>query len=458
VLAFDRAVITAHCENDAVRLPGAHLGTLACSHATIRNDAGPALGADGLQVDQGVFLRGSFEALGTGKTGTVRLAGGHLGRLECGGATIRNDSGPALYAESLHVDDVVFLHDGFTAVGAGDAGAVDLAGAHVGGDLDCSDATMRNDSGPALAADGLQVDRSVSLHGLKAFGAGGLGAVRLPGAHVGGLLDCTSACMCNKKGPALVAYSLRVDQKVLLERFEAIGAGNNETLNLLDVRVGGVLVFDPERLENTTDPQARLALDGLTYAGLPLESAGPISVDDWLCLLREATKSYTAQPYQHFAAAYRAAGHDSKVRRILIAQRKAQISDRQLVRSRTERAWAWLTGLTLGYGYQPWKALIALVIVAAISVILALTLGGHGGLAPTDPQPSTATQCSVVERVAVGLDLGLPLVKTGTPAHCETTTSTTGQVLTVAGWGLQLLAWAFATLFVAGFTGAVRKT
>jgi hypothetical protein len=74
VLAFDRAVITAHCENDAVRLPGAHLGTLACSHATIRNDAGPALGADGLQVDQGVFLRGSFEALGTGKTGTVRLA------------------------------------------------------------------------------------------------------------------------------------------------------------------------------------------------------------------------------------------------------------------------------------------------------------------------------------------------------------------------------------------------
>jgi hypothetical protein len=35
---------------------------------------------------------------------------------------------------------------------------------------------------------------------------------------------------------------------------------------------------------------------------------------------------------------------------------------------------------------------------------------------------------------------------------------TTGQVVTAAGWGLQLLAWAFATLFVAGFTGAVRKT
>jgi hypothetical protein len=50
------------------------------------------------------------------------------------------------------------------------------------------------------------------------------------------------------------------------------------------------------------------------------------------------------------------------------------------------------------------------------------------------------------------------LVKTGTRDHCDTTTSTTGQALTLIGWGLQLLAWAFATLFVAGFTGIVRKT
>ena len=63
-----------------------------------------------------------------------------------------------------------------------------------------------------------------------------------------------------------------------------------------------------------------------------------------------------------------------------------------------------------------------------------------------------------MERIGVGLDLGLPLIKTGTRDHCDTTASTTGQVLTAAGWALQLLAWAFATLFVAGFTGAVRKT
>jgi hypothetical protein len=155
--------------------------------------------------------------------------------------------------------------------------------------------------------------------------------------------------------------------------------------------------------------------------------------------------------------ARRAAGHDGEVRRILMAQRRDQI-DRGALTGRAERAWARLTGLTLGYGYQPWRALLALLVVAMSAVILALALGAHGGIARTNPQPPAATRCSAMERIGVGLDLGLPLIKTGARDHCDTTASTTGQALTVTGWGLQLLAWAFATLFVAGFTSAVRKT
>ncbi|HEX8858647.1 MAG TPA: hypothetical protein VGC06_06030 [Actinomycetes bacterium] len=82
-----------------------------------------------------------------------------------------------------------------------------------------------------------------------------------------------------------------------------------------------------------------------------------------------------------------------------------------------------------------WRALLALVAIAMIAVVLALILGAHGGAARPDPHPPAATPCSAVERVGVGLDLGLPLIKTGTRAHCDTTTSTTGQVLTAAGWG-----------------------
>jgi hypothetical protein len=454
LLLLDRAVIIAVCETGAVRLLGGHLGLLDCTGATIRNDTGPALFADGLQVDQDINLRGGFEAVGASEDGAVRLLGAHLGgQLDCTDATMRNDTGRALDAEGLRVDQDVFLRGRFKAVGTGERGAVRLARAHVGGELDCTDAKMCNGTGPALAADRLQVDQAVFLSdGFKAVSTSKDGAVRLPGGHIHGLLDCTDARMCNNAGPALMAEGLQVDQSVVLRGFEAVAAGSDVTLRLTLARIGGALVFAPARLEHTAGLQARLALDGLTYIGLPLE----ISSYDWLGLLREGTRSYAAQPYQQFAGAHRAAGDDSEVRRVLMAQRRDQI-DRGALSGRVDRAWARLTGLTLGYGYQPWRALLALVAIATIAVVLAVTLGAHGGLAHTNRRPPVGSPCSAVERVGVGLDLGLPLIKTGIRDHCDTTAGTTGQVLT-AGWGLQVLAWAFATLFIAGFTGIVRKT
>jgi hypothetical protein len=40
---------------------------------------------------------------------------------------------------------------------------------------------------------------------------------------------------------------------------------------------------------------------------------------------------------------------------------------------------------------------------------------------------------------------------------CQPTASVVGDVLTVARWVSQLIAWALAALFIAGFTGIVRK-
>ena len=84
-----------------IRLLGAHIaGELNCHDATLTNDAGPALNADGLRVDQGMFCDGSFRA-----SGEIRLLGGHIaGQLSLSGATLTNDSGPALNADRLRVD------------------------------------------------------------------------------------------------------------------------------------------------------------------------------------------------------------------------------------------------------------------------------------------------------------------------------------------------------------------
>jgi hypothetical protein len=90
---------------------------------------------------------------------------------------------------------------------------------------------------------------------------------------------------------------------------------------------------------------------------------------------------YTAQPYQQLAAGCRALGDERGAREVLMAQR-----DDELARGDTrwqERLWGKITKITLGYGYQPWRALLFLTAVVAISCVLAVVLGAHGGLAQT---------------------------------------------------------------------------
>ena len=45
-----------------------------------------------------------------------------------------------------------------------------------------------------------------------------------------------------------------------------------------------------------------------------------------------------------------------------------------------------------------------------------------------------------------------PATRANPPTPCA------GDLLTIASWTLQALAWAFTTLFIAGYTSAVRKT
>jgi len=450
---------TGSSERGAVYLYGAHIGgQLDCRGARLRNDSGPGLNADGLEVGQDVYLRDGFTATGSGEDGAVRLAGAHIGgQLDCTRANLRNDSGPALNASGLQVDHNMWLRCGFTATGVGDYGAVRLRSARIGGHLDCTGAGLRNDSGPALNASGLQVSHDMWLRGgFTATGVGDDGTVRLRGARIGGQLNCDGARLRNDSGPALLADGLQVGQDVLLRGgFSATGAGDNVAVNLTDGSVGGTLVFAPACLEHATDPHRRLAVDGLTYAGVPR----PIPARDWLDLLRDGTPGYAAQPYQQLAAGHRALGDDRQAREILMAQR-----DDQLARADTrwpERLWGWITKVTLGYGYQPWRALLFLAAVVVVSCVLAVVLGAHGALAQTSKTATPGRSCTVVQQVSVGLDLNLPVGTSVARADCDLTmdsASATAAWLSAVGWVLRLAAWVFAALFIAGFTTAVRKT
>ncbi|WP_406069426.1 hypothetical protein [Micromonospora sp. NBC_01638] len=456
VFSLEGSTVSADAIAGTIRLAAARVGTLDCRSARWENSTGPALDADGLTVDQSVFLNDGLTATSPSARGTVRLLGAHIGgQLNCGGARLENTVGPALNADNLRVDQDVLLCNGFSATSASEQGTIRLIGAHIGS-LSAGGARLTNTAGPVLDADGLTVDRDLALdHGFTASSASAWGGVGLAGAHIGGLLACGGAQLENTTGPALDLNGLRVDQDVLLnDGFSATSGGDEVVvLVLAGARVGGTLRLDTDRVARTAPgPGPLVELEGLTYSGLPR----PASLRRWLTLLGEHTPRYSAQPYQHLAAAYRAAGHDRDARTILIAQRRDQLQRAGL--SAAERFWGRLIGITLGYGYQPWRALLLLLATLAVAVALSVVGGHHSGLTQKPLTSGAATACTTIDQIGVGLDLGAPLLKTGARDRCQPTDTAAGQTLTIAGWILQLLAWSFATLFIAGFTSAVRKT
>jgi len=138
--------------------------------------------------------------------------------------------------------------------------------------------------------------------------------------------------------------------------------------------------------------------------------------------------------------------------------------DDQLARTpprRRERVWGRVTKVTLGYGYQPCRALLFLIALVALSCVLAVVLGWHGALTQAKDTAAPDQPCTVMQRVSVGLDLNLPVGASLARAGCglpKNAASAAAAWLAAAGWVLQVLEWVFAALFIAGFTGGVRKT
>ena len=259
VLDLSRATIIGHAERGAVSLTGAHIGgQLDCTGATLGNDSGPALFADGLQVGQDMFLtrRVHRHRLRRGRRGPPDRRPHRRPRSNAPGRRLGNDSGPALYADGLQVGQDMFLRGGFTATGSGEDGAVRLTGAHIGGQLDCTGARLGNNSGPALDADGLQVGQVMYLtRRVHRHRRGEDGAVRLPGAHIGGHLECDGATLGNDSGPALDADGLQVGQDMFLRGgFTATGSGEDGAVRLLGAHIGGQLDCTGARLGNDSGP------------------------------------------------------------------------------------------------------------------------------------------------------------------------------------------------------------
>jgi hypothetical protein len=115
-----------------------------------------------------------------------------------------------------------------------------LVNAHVGGQLDCSDATLnapaeRESHGhvvqPAtLLADGLRVERDCNLHD----GFVATGELRLRGAHVGGELRCSGAELTQ---PGFNQVSLYLERVSAIALFLPDKTAPEGVVDLTDARV-----------------------------------------------------------------------------------------------------------------------------------------------------------------------------------------------------------------------------
>lgn len=480
-------------------------GQVTCTRGTFRNPGGKAFNGEQLVVDSYLFLRHVH------CDGQVRLFGARVGaQLDCGGATFDNPDDVAVYADRLVVEADLGLRDvlctGKISLDSARIGGnlncsvahpeqpdeasepsdpriralsadrltvtgrvqlvdlvvdegVRLADAQIGGELDCAGARLHNSTGPALDVERATVRGPIYLNrGFTAVGEGAGGAVRCVAAELHNQLNCRDGSLRNPTGPALAADRLQVGGDLLLDRLTAAGADRRATIRLKGASVGGRLHYDGASVTNEAGRTYEWHVDGLTYARAPRSGSPDGPRNSWLDLLCRHTPEYAAQPYQQLAAVFRAQGHDGDVRTILMRQRRDQL-ERGALTDRIDRFWARLTGLLLGYGYQPWRALLGLVGLLAVSVVLTAVLAGHGAL--VQPVPGgPPSPCSTVDVVGVGLDLGTPFLPNIRSAStgCQLAANPTGSALAVVRWVLQLGAWALAALFVAGFTGIVRKT
>jgi len=165
----------------------------------------------------------------------------------------------ALIGDGMKVSGDVRLNGTFTAAG------VLLSGAHIGGTLDCADATLTNvsDKDPSedlsgkdycFRGSGMKVDGDVIFDRCTAGGNG----IRLSDADIAGELSCqgTKLYGADKKGNALRANDMKVGSNVSITSESTAGGGK---ISIKQAIIGGNLSLKPESLGQD---DKRVAFDG----------------------------------------------------------------------------------------------------------------------------------------------------------------------------------------------------
>jgi hypothetical protein len=403
----------------------------------------------------------------------------------------------SLKGDGMKVEEDVYLRHDFLAMGE-----VRLLGAEIGGDLDCQGSTFHNPlvkktesgksvdvegTGNALSADSAIIKGSVFLY--KGFVADG--RIRLAGAQIGGQITC-------RGGKFTDVISLqRASIRGSLVWQEIVEPGDS-ALDLVDASVDTI-----EDVVDSWPTPKNLFLDGLVYRrfsgdNVPKDARTRL---DWLRLPNE----FTQQPYRQLAKVLGEEGDDAGARLVLYTmecRRRATTrrawnpaAGRHRVPPAVRRVWHEITRfasrawnltlkLTIGYGYYPGISLAWLLLLVALGWPIFRSGYFAANMVPVDkdaypifeknhqPPPGYERFYASV----YSLENSFPIVKLGQTDHWQPATdgggSSPGRQNLIARathafvspaflrcfrWAQILFGWFFASMGVAGITGLLRK-
>ncbi len=391
-------------------------------------------------------------------------------------------------ANNATVRGDVVLGDGFSA-----EGEVNLVLADLGGNLDGDGGTFKNPGKYALNTGGLRAANVDLRNGFSAEGE-----VNLLLANLGGNLDCDGGTFKNPGKYALNADSLKSAAGVFLRNgFSAEGE-----VNLVMANIKGGLVWENPGVghadkvildlshatfgplfddEKSWPQQGNLKLDGFVYSRIARGPKDARSRLRWLDRQRpKDTRSvdFTPQPYEQLAKVLRDDGDDAGARDVLIAMENARWWYGKI--GLWERCWSWVLWLTIGYGYDTWRALwfIGGFVLAGTF----LFFWGYGSEAITQVDKEQPEHFRPFNSFVYSLETFLPLVDLHQARHWAPDPETRffrkripvvpfkrlskyqhqfgpafGRRLRWYLWLHILAGWFFTSMLIAGVTGLVQK-
>jgi hypothetical protein len=443
-----------------VSLLGADIGgTFDAGDSSFINPNGNSVFADGMKVGGAVFLGDGFESAGTASLIGVRIGG----NLEADGGTFVHPDGYALIVSGGHVEGSVFLRNNFHSEGEV------LFTSHIGGSLEADAATFKNEGGDALSAGGAEIGGSVYLRNGFRVEAGN---VNLVAADIKGDLVVDKASFAAVT--MFLAQRARVKGEFNWSNIE-VQSGGRVGLDLTQAIVGPL--FDDAE---SWPGQGDLSLDGFVYERFV--SGSPMDADSRLRWLDLQPAKVASQPYEQLAKALQENGDNEGRKRVLIA-----METRRYRRAGwPARLWGWVLNVTIGYGYEPFRALWFIAAFVILGTCL-FSWGHSAGVITPIASEQQAQHYKPFNSFVYSLETFLPLVELHQARHWLPDPELRPESVTIikpltnylpfkrlAGYRHQfgpnfakhlrwylwlhiMAGWFFASMLIAGITGLVQK-